>query len=182
MLAPMGTEIKDVQTTKPTVDEVRPPRWPKWLTEPMTKYIAVGVVALVIGIGLTSLVFAPRLMSANEYADGIEQELERAETGLSAAQSGRDAAEERYEQLEEEMRGAGDELAEREAALEAAEATLAEDKAEVESRESAVFDRESAADWWILQVRECLARSGADRVATVTEGNLIGRDITCYTT
>lgn len=76
----------------------------------------------------------------------------------------------------------------REAAVSDRESKADATKASLDTREAAVQDRErkaaenaNATDWWVPQVRECLSRSGDNRVATVTEGRLLGRDTTCYT-
>lgn len=69
----------------------------------------------------------------------------------------------------------------RQAEVEAAEKGLETREASVKAREDAATANANAGDWWVGKVRECLARSASNRVATVTEGSLIGRDTTCYT-
>lgn len=80
------------------------------------------------------------------------------------------------------------ELASKESTLAAREKETAEATSKLDEREAAVKAREDAArananasDWWIDKVRECLARPGQSRIASITESSLIGRDSSCYT-
>lgn len=69
----------------------------------------------------------------------------------------------------------------RETDADATSKKLDEREAAVQAREAAASANANASDWWVGKVRDCLARSGQSRIATITESSLIGRDSTCYT-
>lgn len=154
------------------------------------RWLAIVGTALL----LMATVFAILAFTQQSRAASLADELRQKDAALTAAADELDGLREdvaKYEPVYLQSKRLDDRetaVSARENALTAREKEADASEASLTTRETAVQDRErkaaenaNASDWWVQEVRECLARSGANRVATVTEGSLVGRDTTCYT-
>lgn len=165
---------------KPDAKPERGPVLRRSLMVPAAIAAAALIVGGAAGWGFTALATAPTIAEQEKMINSLTAEIVDLDDEL--------------EQTSEKLVKARDDLKPerdlkvREAAVESAETSLVEREAavaDVVEREAAVKAREDAAaenarsgDWWIPQVRECLARPGGYRMASATEGSL-GRDVSC---
>lgn len=149
----------------------------------------VALISVVLAVAMAIFAFTQQARAGQLSAEVDQQEASLATSAdelhsLRADVSKYEAAylqSKRLDDREAAVSSRENALTARENEVKAAEAGLDTRQAEVQDRERRAAESLNASDWWVEQVRECLARSGSNRVATVTEGTLLGRDTTCYT-
>ncbi|MEV7692481.1 hypothetical protein AB0N73_04020 [Microbacterium sp. NPDC089189] len=157
--------------------------WANKISRLLAVAIVVLLIALVSMVGVNAVNYNEAIVAQNQRDTlqssaaalnsdivDLEAEVERYKPAWIDSQR----VEARTKALE--IRSA--DVAQMEADMVTATAELDAREGSLKAREDAIAALANSTDWWIEQIRECLARPGSYRMASATEGAL-GRDVSC---
>lgn len=165
----------------PPESPTRASRVPSWARRATFTVPAIAVLGIVVGAGVATAISVPQATKATEQATSLSVQLDDSQSRFAVVERNLSTAKkdlQSYKSQVHQVEAREERVEVREAELATREAAATELETSVKEREDAAAELARSSDWWIEQVRECLARPGSYRMASATEGSL-GRDVSC---